>query len=127
MPTQCCSSQPPNNYSPLPLLSEKREGNTKIMAKTVVEKIKAAIKPTPTPKPGDTVNYVWPVAGNKIGPAKVAFVHEGHEGRLLNLEAQDEKGGVPLVNVPWRDFALDDVTGNSWHWPDQGPEAEESH
>jgi hypothetical protein len=58
------------------------------------------------------------VPGTKITQAKVAFVHEGHDGRLLNLEAQDEKGAVPLVNVPWREWSLDDVTGNSWHWPD---------
>lgn len=76
-------------------------------------------KPDPQPKVGDRVNYVSPSGGNKVLSAKVEHVHEDHEGRLLNLAVSDPEGDIGTLKVPWREWALDDVTGNSWHWPEK--------
>lgn len=61
----------------------------------------------PTLKVGDTVNY-QPALGEPLVPARVAKVHEGHDGRLLDLNLPE---GRLQPNVPFRP---DLKFGNTW-------------
>ncbi len=74
-----------------------------------MSKAKAAKTPfvAPTLKVGDTVNY-QPVLGDPLVPARVAAVHEGHDGRLLDLTLPD---GRLQPDVPFRP---DLKFGNTW-------------
>jgi hypothetical protein len=73
--------------------------------------------PNPLPKVGDVVAYTWPpnlIEIKKSGQtvqAKVTFVYEGFDGRLVDLEAQDTDKLIAVKSAPWRD----DEAGNTWH------------
>jgi signal peptidase I len=92
--------------------------------------------PDPQPKVGDVVRFVRPevqVADamdfkaptpGAIVTAKVAFVHEGLEGRVVNLDlAAAEKGEqVSIVsNVPFYPTEVMEedkrTVYGTWHWP----------
>ena len=72
--------------------------------------------PTPPPEIGDEVIYIWPPeGGNKLGgkalAAKVTAIHDGFDGRLVDLDVDTGSGIVPVKSAPWRD----DEAGNTWH------------
>ncbi len=80
------------------------------------------LAPDPLPKAGDQVEYFWPETAEpelrkKNHGAKVLAVHEGYEGRLLDIEVDTGAGLLIVKNAPWRD--ADDNAGNTWHWPPQ--------
>lgn len=77
--------------------------------------------PDPLPKVGDQVEYFWPettpakLRGKNNG-AKVLAVHDGFDGRLVDLEVDTGEGLITVKRAPWRD--VEDEAGNTWHWPE---------
>lgn len=79
--------------------------------------------PDPLPKVGDDVEYIWPETAapklrGKTNGAKVTAVHDGFDGRLVNLDVDSGAGLLPVKSAPWRDE--EDQAGNTWHWPSSG-------
>jgi hypothetical protein len=77
--------------------------------------------PDPEPKAGDTVGYRFgDTAGaefrDTVTTAKATFIHEGHEGRLINIEVETKQGPLRIGPVPYRGID-DEPAGNTWHWP----------
>jgi hypothetical protein len=80
--------------------------------------------PDRAPQPGDVVNYIYHEnAGtahrDKIYPAAVKLVHEGHDGRLLNIEVEQPDGPQRIGPVTYRAHEKDAPAGNTWHWPEE--------
>lgn len=80
--------------------------------------------PDRKPKHGDTVNYIFhehagTVHQEKIYPALVKVVHEGHEGRLINVEVETPKETLRLGPVSYREHDESAPAGNTWHWPEE--------
>lgn len=84
----------------------------------------AVVNPDPTPIVGDVVAYHPPAVGETLPAirAKVTFVHDGHDGRLLNALPLDNPKAVEIERTPYREAGPDVITGNTWHWPEE-PEA----
>ena len=76
--------------------------------------------PDPLPQVGDQVEYIWPEHApvklrGKCNGAKVLSVHDGFDGRLLDLEVDSGEGLVTVKRAPYRD--AEDDAGNTWHYP----------
>ncbi len=79
---------------------------------------KLATRPEPLPKAGDQVEYIWPETAaaklrGKCNGAKILAVHDGFDGRLVDLEVDSGEGLVVVKRAPWR--GADDHAGNTWH------------
>ena len=88
------------------------------MAKKSTEE--KSLGPSPVPKTGDLVSYVFPPGteplklGGQALSARVLAVYAGCDGRLTDLEIATDKGPLVVKSAPWRD----DGAGNTWHWPE---------
>jgi hypothetical protein len=80
--------------------------------------------PDHTPKEGEKVNYIFHEnAGNnrqgKVYPATVKAVHEGTEGRLINVEVELPDGPQRIGPTPFREYEEAAPAGNTWHYPEE--------